>query len=113
EHAARKETIMTIPLWCLMVLALIPYLLAALGGYMRKQQLGVMDNHHPRIQNAQLTGVGARVWAAQLNAWEALTLFTATVAVAHFAGADPRRFAVASVLFLCARLLHPVCYIAD
>jgi uncharacterized MAPEG superfamily protein len=104
---------MTTPFWCLMVLALVPYLLAALGGYMRRKQFGVMDNHHPRIQNAQLTGVGARVWAAQLNAWEALSLFTATVVVAHLAGADPRKAAIASLVFVAVRIAHPILYIAD
>ena len=96
-----------------MALALIPYLLAAAGGYMRRRHFGKLDNRHPRLQSAQLEGVGARVWAAQLNAWEALALFTATAFVAHVAGADPQKCAIASLVFLGMRIAHPICYIAD
>ena len=43
-------------------------------------------------------GEGARVQAAQQNAWEALPVFAAAVFVAHLAGADPERSSVAALL---------------
>jgi len=104
---------MTTPMWCLLVIAFIPYGLALLGIYYRIKQFGDWDNDNPRAQYARLEGAGWRVWAAQQNAWEALGLFTATVVVIHLAGADPEKSAVAAVVFLATRLLHPVLYVAN
>lgn len=104
---------MTTPFWCLLVVAAMPYVLAGVGGYLKIKQLGGLDNHHPRIQNTLLRGAAARAQAAQLNAWEALALFSAAVFVAHLAGADQRLSAIASVLFVVTRILHPIFYIGD
>ncbi|MCC4832289.1 MAPEG family protein [Shewanella sp. 10N.7] len=59
---------------CLFIAILLPYLakgpvavaMAKLGGY---------DNAHPRSQQAQLTGVGARALAGHQNAFESLIVF--------------------------------------
>lgn len=104
---------MTTPLWCLVGVALLPYVLAGLGGYFRTRQFGSIDNNLPRFQYAQLSGAGARAWAAQLNAWEALALFTAAVLVTSIAHADPAKVEVASLIFLATRILHPILYLAD
>ena len=72
---------MTTPLIALVIVALLPYVLAGMGGPFRIKQFGKIDNNHPRQQYSQLTGMGGRVWAAQQNAWEALAIFTAAVAV--------------------------------
>ena len=104
---------MTIPFWCLLAAAVLPYLLAFTGARHRKLQLGSVDNRHPRQQIAQLTGTGARYYAAQQNAWEALAVFTAAVFVAHAAGADAGKSALAALLFIAARVLHAVFYVVD
>jgi len=104
---------MTVPFWCVIVVAFLPYLLAGVGLYFRISRLGGWDNDNPRAQYAQLEGAGWRAWAAQLNAWEALGVFTAVVVITHLAGADPARSAVAAMLFVATRLLHPVLYIAN
>ena len=104
---------MTTPLWCLLIIALLPYVLAGLGGYYRIKQFGAIDNNDPRLQSSRLEGVGARVWAAQQNAWEALGLFTATVVIAHLAGADADQSAIAALVFLITRIIHPILYIAN
>ncbi|MCG8592520.1 MAG: MAPEG family protein [Proteobacteria bacterium] len=104
---------MTTPFWCLLVAVLIPYGLAGLGGYHKHRQFGSVDNRSPREQAASLTGTGARVVAAQKNAWEALPVFGAAVLVAHAAGADPRLSAVAAVVFVIARVLHAGFYVGD
>jgi uncharacterized MAPEG superfamily protein len=103
---------MTTPFWCLVIVAVIPYVLAGAGGYFKTRQFGKPDNNEPRAQAAQLEGAGARAGAAQHNAWEALALFTPAVILAHLAGADPGMSATASLLFLAARVVHPVLYIA-
>lgn len=104
---------MTTPFWCLIVVAALPYVLAGVGGYLKVKQLGGLDNHHPRIQNAELRGAAARAWAAQLNAWEALALFATAVLMAHLAGARPAASATAAIIFVVARVLHPIFYIGD
>ena len=104
---------MTTPFWCLVVAILIPQVLAFVGDYFRKQQLGSIDNRHPRAQAADLEGAGARAYAAQANAWEALPVFAICVFIAHLVGADPGASAQAGVGFIVARVLHAVFYIAD
>src|SRR5512134_2190948 len=107
---------MSTPLWCLVIVALLPYVLSFTGGYFRMRQLGAVDNKHPRQQVAKLEGVGARAYAAQANAWEALGFFTAAVAVLHLANPDVARGATAANLslgFLATRVLHPIFYLAN
>lgn len=104
---------MTTPLWCLFIVALMPYPLAFLGAYFKRTQLGSVDNKQPRDQSLQLQGPGARTVAAQSNAWEALAIFTVAVAIAHLAGADPESSATAAMLFVVARVLHAVFYVAN
>ena len=104
---------MTTPVWCLLVVAVTPYVLAGIGGYLRVQQLGAVDVHHPRVQALELRGAAARAYASQQNAWEALALFATAVIVAHLTGADPGQSAIASIAFVVTRLLHPVLYITD
>ncbi|MEN8181509.1 MAG: MAPEG family protein [Myxococcota bacterium] len=104
---------MTTPFWCLLVTILLPYVWSGLAGYFRVQQLGSLDNKYPRIQSAQLTGVGARAYAAQGNAWEALPVFATSVFVAHFAGADPGTSATLSEVFVVARVVHGILYLAN
>lgn len=107
---------MTTPLWCLVIVALLPYVLSFSGGYFRLRQLGAVDNKYPRQQVAKLEGIGARAYAAQANAWEALGFFTAAVVVLHLANPEAARGATAANLslgFLATRVLHAVFYLAN
>lgn len=104
---------MTIPFWCLLVAALLPIVLSWVSGYYRQQQLGNIDNKHPRQQYAQLQGAGARAVAAQQNAWEALMIFTGAVLIAHLAGANGAQASMAALIFVAARALHAVFYLAN
>ena len=74
---------MTLSLWCLVIVAVLPYVLAGVGGYFRRTNLGTVDNDNPRGQAALLEGAGARAYAAQANAWEALALFLVGLALVH------------------------------
>ena len=104
---------MTVPFWCLLIAALIPIILAWVGGYYRQRQLGSVDNKHPRQQTLLLEGAGARVVAAQQNAWEALIIFTGAVLVAHVSGATGSLASIAALVFIAARILHAGFYIAN
>ena len=107
---------MSTPLWCLVIVALLLGVLSFSGGYFRLRQLGSVDNKHPRQQVAKLEGVGARAYAAQANAWEALAFFTAAVVVLHLANPEAARGSTAANLslgFLATRVLHPIFYLAN
>ena len=101
------------PLWCLVVVACLPLVLALSTIYFRLKQFGNWDNDNPRKQYGGRTGVGWRGWAAQQNAWEALALFTAVVMTSHIAGADPDQSAIAAIVYLCTRVVHPFLYIMN
>jgi len=98
---------------CLLIAVLIPYVLAGIGGYHKGKQFGKPDNNNPRAQAAQLTGAGARAVAAQQNAWEALAVFTASLAAAFFAGVDASALVTPALLFLAARIAHAAFYLND
>jgi uncharacterized MAPEG superfamily protein len=104
---------MTTPLACLIVVAILPYVLAGVGARYRVAQLGSLDAREPRVQAAQLEGVAARALAAQKNAWEAVAFFGSAVVVAHLAGAAPGPSAALAVTYVVSRILHPIFYIGD
>jgi uncharacterized MAPEG superfamily protein len=104
---------MTTPFWCLLFAVLFPYVLAGIAAKLRIDQLGSLDANHPRVQASELRDAAARAYAAQHNAWEALGVFTAAVVVAHLAGADAGASAMAALVFVAARVLHAVAYIAN
>ncbi|WP_157956787.1 MAPEG family protein [Salinicola halimionae] len=103
---------MNLPLWCLLITALLPFWLAFWSSSARRREFGHLDNHHPRQQYAQMEGKGARLWAAQGNAWEALALFTAGIVAVQTTGggwlAD-----LACIVFVLARIGHGCCYAMD
>jgi uncharacterized MAPEG superfamily protein len=104
---------MTTPLWCLLIGIAIPYVLAGVGGYFRGRQPGGFDNRNPREQATGLAGAGARAYAAQQNAWEALAVFTAAVLTAHALRADPAMSSNLAIAWVAFRVAHAVCYLAD
>lgn len=104
---------MTIAFWCVFVACLLPIVIAWVCGWYRYRQLGRIDNRHPRQQCAALEGPGARSVAAQQNSWEALAVFAAAVLVAYAAGVDQHKADIAALVFIAARLLYPIFYIAN
>ena len=104
---------MTTTLWCLFVVTLMPFLLAAFGGYHRGKQFDNIDNKNPRAQALGLTGTGARIYAAQANAWEAIMLFAPAVLASVAVGVDPNASAPWALTFVAARVLHALFYIVD
>ena len=105
---------MTIPLWCLVGGLLLPYIWAGVSVPFRNKELGSLDLAQPRLQALSLTGGGAGAWGAQMNQWEALTVFTAANFIAFTQGVDPAgSWATASIVWLAARLLHGVFYVME
>ena len=104
---------MTTPFWCLLVITIMPWVIAPIGGYFKTKQFGTLDNKNPRLQSKRLEGAGARAQAAQENAWEAVAVFSVAVFINHLAGGDPGASATAAMVFVGARVVHPIAYIAD
>ncbi|RDV24556.1 MAPEG family protein [Alteromonas aestuariivivens] len=97
----------------LFITALLPYVLAPIGAYFRVKEFGKFDNHHPRMQQAMLTGAGARAIAAHKNAWEALAMLTAVLVIAIAGNVDLNTLTMAGYVFLTARILHAALYLAN
>ncbi len=97
----------------LFIIAILPIVLSMTAGYFRIKELGQFDNNHPRAQQAQLTGAGARAIAAQKNAWEALIFFAVVVLIAANSSLDLNQLDNLAYTFLAARLLHPIFYITN
>jgi len=104
---------MTIPFWCLFVAMLLPTVAAVAGSVARYRSPAGLDNHNPRQQVAQLEGFGARAYAAQANAWEALALFTVAIFINHAAQGDPAWSAALAVAFIGFRVGHLLAYLGN
>ena len=104
---------MSIALIVLILVALMPYALAGVGGYFKAKQFGKADNHNPREQTANLTGPGARAYAAQANSWEALAFYSAVIVVVFASGVSLSALTIPALIFAASRIIYPVAYIAD
>jgi uncharacterized MAPEG superfamily protein len=104
---------MTTPFWCILVAALLPYVWSSAGVKARVDQFGALDNRHPRAQQAQLEGWGARALGASANGFETLPFFIAAVLIAHLCGADPGWSATWSLVYVASRVAHGLLYVGD
>lgn len=76
-------------------------------------KLGGYDNRHPRAQQAQLKGFGARALAVHQNSFEALLMF-APGAIVALTIAQPSNLAnTLAMTFVGSRMLYAVCYWCD
>lgn len=89
---------------CLPLLAKAPVALAMikLGGY---------NNAHPRKQQSQLTGFGARALAAHQNAFESLIIFAPSVLLAMLTNNTSMTVMTLSVVHIIARVLYNIYYL--
>jgi uncharacterized MAPEG superfamily protein len=71
---------MTILITCALIAVLMPYF-ARIPAMIAMNKLGGYDNKHPRQQQTQLTGLGARALAAHQNCFESLAVFAVTLVV--------------------------------
>ncbi|MGE8498291.1 MAG: MAPEG family protein [Pseudomonas sp.] len=104
---------MSIPFWCIFISALLIFVAKAPVARAMNKEEGGYDNHHPRAQQAKLTGFGARALAAHLNSFEAFPLFAVGVLMAHVTQTHGFLVDVLAVTFVVARVLYLLCYWAD
>lgn len=97
----------------LLIAVLMPIVCSWVGAYFRAKQPEGFDNKHPRLQVARLENAGHRAYAAQQNCWEALGLFTAALVAVHMSGLVLDSIATLCIVFVVARLVFVVCYLAN
>jgi uncharacterized MAPEG superfamily protein len=98
--------------WCIVAAWAVVYLTKLpIAAAMNRE--GGYDNHHPRAQQAKLTGWGARALAAHLNGFETFAPFAAAVLVADVAGAPASLVTGLALLFVVSRVAYVALYIAD
>lgn len=100
---------LSVAYWCVLVAALLPYVWTVIA----KSRGERYDNREPRAWLARQDDPRVqRANAAQLNAFEAFPPFAAAVILAHLAGVPDARIALLAVVFVVARILHGLVYIA-
>jgi len=103
---------MEVHLWCI-VAAWVWVYAGKLPMAFAMQKSGGYDNHHPRAQEAALTGWGARAVAAHLNGFETFAPFAAAVLVAHISGVSAGLVDTLSIVFVVSRVAYVGLYLAD
>lgn len=105
---------MTLQIICLIAAVILPYAMAGASIPFRKRQFGTADIKQPRVQADKLVDAGARAWAAQANAWEALIVFGVANLAAMQTGVDPAgMWSIAAPVWVVVRIGHGVFYITD
>ncbi|CAG4977685.1 MAG: MAPEG family protein [Lysobacter sp.] len=96
--------------WCVVIAALLPYVWTVIA----KSGGARFDNRDPRGWiSRQDNPRTVRANAAQLNAFEAFAPFAAGVVLAQLAGVAESTIALLAVIFVIARVLHGVAYLAN
>ena len=95
--------------WCVLVAGLLPIVSVSLA----KAGVKGYDNRNPREWLSRLTGWQQRANAAQQNAWEAFALFSVAVILATLGNAPSERVDTLALMFVAARVVYLICYLAD
>ena len=103
---------MSIPFWCVFISAVLIFVARIPVSRAMKEQ-GGYDNHLPRNQQAQLTGLGARAVAAHQNSFEAFLLFSVGVLMAHTTQTAGFLIDALAIIFVVARVIYLLLYWYD
>ena len=110
------STSFTVAYGCVLAAALLPIGCAGLakwGKFKVPRKEGGYDNHNPRAWLATQADWRARANAAQANSFEALPFFIGAVLIAHQLGANQARVDLLALLYIAARILYVMMYLAD
>lgn len=103
---------MTILIICLFIALLLPFI-AKIPVAHAMNKLNGYDNSHPRAQQSNLTGYGARALAAHQNAFESVIIFAPAVLLAiatNHTGTLIQQLAMTHVI---ARIIYNLLYLID
>lgn len=97
---------------CVLIAALLPFAFVGVAkGQPRYLKAG--GNHDPRAYAATLEGRQKRAYNAHLNGFEAFPAFAAAVILAEQSGGAQSTIDTLAVVFVAARVVHGLLYIAD
>lgn len=97
---------------CLFIASILPYLSKLPLAYAMYQS-GGYNNAHPRVQQAQLTGFGARAVAAHNNSFEALLIFGIAVLAALVTQHVTQMTENLAIAFIVLRVIYHILYLAN
>ena len=106
-----NDTLTTLVL-SLIAAAFLPYI-AKIPLAVAMHKAGGYDTSHPREQQAQLKGFGARALAAHQNAFESLIVFAAAILLAITTDTTNETVLLLAILHICFRLAYHVFYLLD
>lgn len=96
---------------CVLVAAALPY---AFVTYAKSERRYLKTgNNDPRAYALTIEGARKRAYNAQLNGFEAFPAFAAAVILAEMGGAPQATVDLLAGIFVLARVLHGLLYIAD
>ena len=101
---------MAIAYWCILIAALLPYVWV----YVAKSSGERYNNRDPRDWQARQTNPRSnRAHAAHLNGFESFPVFVAGVLMAQLAGVGLNTINLLAIVFVIARVLHGIFYVAN
>jgi uncharacterized MAPEG superfamily protein len=103
---------MTTLIWCLFIATLLPFLAKVPVAY-AMNKLDGYNNKHPRKQQSELTGFGARALAAHQNAFESLIIFAPAVLLAIATQHTGTNIGILAIVHVCARVLYNGLYLVN
>lgn len=103
---------MTLSLFCVFLAFLLIYANKIPVAVAMAKSSGGYDNRHPRNQQQNLTGWGARALAAHINSFEIFPAFAASAIIAHLTAPGTEANWL-SVIFVVSRLVYSVLYIVN
>ncbi|WP_371373245.1 MAPEG family protein [Thalassotalea aquiviva] len=99
-------------IWCLIIAALLPYL-AKIPLAIAMNKSGGYDNNHPRAQQANLQGFGARALAAHQNAFESLIVFSSAILLAIATNSTTDTVQLLALIHIGARVVYNILYLIN
>ncbi|MGB2741562.1 MAG: MAPEG family protein [Cognaticolwellia sp.] len=103
---------MTTLIICLFIAAILP-IIAKVPVAIAMHKLGRYNNNHPRAQQTELTGFGARALAAHQNAFESLIIFAPAVLLAIATKNTGIVIEQLAITHVVARVLYNIAYLMD
>ena len=103
---------MNLLIWTLFISLLLPYIAKAPVA-IAMHRLGRYDNKHPRNQQTQLSGYGARALAAHQNAFESLIIFIPSLLLAIATNNTSTFIQTLSITYVVSRLAYNALYLAN
>lgn len=99
-------------IWCLFIAAALPYI-AKIPLAFAMIKAGGYDNNHPREQQANLTGFGARALAAHQNAFESLIVFSIAILLAMVTNTTGDTIQLLAMVHIGARIIYNGLYLVN